>query len=165
PALKEIGMDTAAEITGALNKAAAGKGYDAKNSVTMDVQLQMKTVGDDGKEKWVTVTEENFPAEGVEVAFDLPAGTNATDYEFVIAHMLTTGKNAGKVELLTPTVKDGKLVAKFTSLSPVSISWKTTLKPSTLPKTGDASNIALWMMLLTVTAAAVICLKRKTVNS
>ena len=126
--------------------------------VTLQVQVKNK---EDGKAEWVEVTPDNFPNEGLEVTFDPPAGTNVNDYNFVVVHMFTSPDKAGQVEVLTPTVRDGKLVVKFSALSPVSISWKA--KPqsaASLPQTGDDSMLLLWIALLTVCVAVLATKKR-----
>ena len=42
----------------------------------------------------------------------------AAQYDFIVSHM----KDSGEVELLTPALKDGKLVVTVSSLSPFGIS-------------------------------------------
>ncbi len=59
----------------------------------------------------------------------MPSGITdetAAQYDFVISHM----KDSGEVELLTPALKDGKLVVTVSSLSPFGISWKRKEQPS-----------------------------------
>lgn len=88
-------------------------------SVLLDVTLQVR--GDDGT--LTTVAPENFPAEGVEVLLPYPQGTNRS-CTFVITHMITSGERAGQIETLKGTrTKDGILV-RFTSMSPVCITYQ-----------------------------------------
>lgn len=67
---------------------------------------------------------ENFPAEGVEVLLPYPQGTDRS-CTFVITHMITSGERAGQIETLKGIkTKDGILV-RFTSMSPVCITYQT----------------------------------------
>ena len=161
-ALAKVNLDTPEKITEKLTETVAKQGFVEEQVQVMDVTLQVQVVNETTKEKeWVEVTPENFPTEGLEVTFDPPAGTNVNDFNFVVVHMFTSPGKAGQVEVLTPTVRDGKLVVKFSALSPVSISWKA--KPQSaagLPQTGDDSMILLWAALLGVSCMALVLRKR-----
>lgn len=161
-ALAKVNLDTPEKITEKLTETVAKQGFVEEQVQVMDVTLQVQVVNETTKEKeWVEVTPENFPTEGLEVTFDPPAGTNVNDFNFVVVHMFTSPDKAGQVEVLTPTVRDGKLVVKFSALSPVSISWKA--KPQSaagLPQTGDDSMILLWAALLGVSCMALVLRKR-----
>ena len=107
----------------------------ADNVEVYDVTLKVST---DNGATWEEVTKENFPKEGLEVAFDLPAGIKAEEvdqYDFLIAHL----KEDGTTELLKPTLKEDKLVVVVSGLSPFAVSWKTkeqpipTTKPTATP--------------------------------
>lgn len=81
----------------------------------------------------------HFPKNGLEISFTLPNGITAetaAQYDFIVSHM----KDSGEVELLTPALKDGKLVVTVSSLSPFGISWKLKEqpKPSEEPKPTQA---------------------------
>ena len=122
-ALKKVGYDTPEKITEKL-KLESSKKLSSDNIVVYDVKLQVSTDG----VNWVDATAENFPKNGLEISFTLPNGITAettAQYDFVISHM----KDNGEVELLTPTLKDGKLVVTVSSLSPFGISWKLKEQP------------------------------------
>ena len=165
-ALAEAGLDTAEKITEKLVETAAEQGYSQEKAVVVDVTLQVQVTDTETNEKkWVEVTTENFPSDGLEVTFDPPEGTNVDDYSFVVVHMFTSPEKAGQVEVLTPTVRDGKLVVTFSALSPVSISWKEKTEiVVNLPKTGDDSRLLLWVALLSISIAvtAVLVMKKRS---
>ena len=132
--LKKAGYDTKEKITEKLKTEIARK-LATDNLVVYEVKLLVST---DGK-NWVDATAENFPKNGLEVSFALPKGITsgtAAQYDFVISHM----KDSGEVELLSPALKDGKLVVTVSSLSPFGISWKLKEqpKPSEEPKPTQA---------------------------
>lgn len=133
-ALKKVGYDTPEKITERL-KLENSKKLSSDNIVVYEVKLQVSTDG----VNWVDATAENFPKNGLEISFALPKGITsgtAAQYDFVISHM----KDSGEVELLTPALKDGKLVVTVSSLSPFGISWKLKEqpKPSEEPKPTQA---------------------------
>ena len=73
--------------------------------------------------EWISVNENNFPAEGVDVVLPYPNGTDSKD-TFQIVHMLTKTGSEGKIEKFTHITKetDG-LRFHVTSLSPFGVSW------------------------------------------
>ncbi len=142
---------------------------DKVNSVLMDVELQFKNASGE----WETVTDDNFPAEGVETVLPYPEGTNKEDFDFIIAHMISEGDKAGEIEILNGVLEDDGIHVKFTSMSPVMIMYqakKTSDTPTntptdvTSPKTGDTSNIWLMFATLLISGSALIVLvmKRKS---
>lgn len=133
-ALKKVGYDTPEKITEKL-KLESSKKLSSDNIVVYEVKLQ---VSKDGV-TWFDATAENFPKNGLEISFTLPNGITAetaAQYDFIVSHM----KDSGEVELLTPALKDGKLVVTVSSLSPFGISWKLKEqpKPSEEPKPTQA---------------------------
>ncbi len=138
-------------------------------SVLLDVTLQVR--GDDGT--LTTVAPENFPAEGVEVLLPYPQGTNRS-CTFVITHMITSGKRAGQIETLKGTkTKDGILV-RFTSMSPVCITYQVHTSTGTdrtaavdtavgvsSPRTADSSRVALWSAACVCSAALLLSITVK----
>ena len=121
-------------------------------SVLLDVTLQVR--GDDGT--LTTVAPENFPAEGVEVLLPYPQGTNRS-CTFVITHMITSGERAGQLETRKGTRPKDGLRVRFTSMSPVCITYQVhtstaadTAVGVSSPKTADSSRVALW-------SAACVC--------
>lgn len=136
--LKKVGYGTPEKITEKL-KLESSKKLSSDNIVVYEIKLQ---VSKDGV-NWVDTTAENFPKNGLEISFTLPNGITAgtaAQYDFVISHM----KDNGEVELLTPALKDGKLVVTVSSLSPFGISWKLKEqpKPSEEPKPTQAPTAA-----------------------
>ena len=132
--LKNVGYDTPEKITEKL-KLESSKKLSSDNIVVYEVRLQVSTDGIN----WVDATAEDFPKNGLEISFTLPNGITAetaAQYDFVVSHM----KDSGEVELLTPALKDGKLVVTVSSLSPFGISWKLKEqpKPSEEPKPTQA---------------------------
>lgn len=77
------------------------------------------------------------------MVFDLPSGIvaeNTNDYTYLVSHLT----DAGIVELLTPILRDGKLVVTVHSLSPFGISWlaKAQPAPTAAPSTPAPSSPA-----------------------
>ena len=89
------------------------------NSVLLDVSLQIRIADDE----WIPVDPNNFPEEGVEVLLPYPEGTNRTD-TFVITHMITSGEQAGEIEVLNYRAEADGLLVRFTSMSPVCIAYQ-----------------------------------------
>lgn len=149
------------------------------NKVFLDVTLQYL----DENGKWVDVTPENFPKEGVEVVLAYPEGTNKDNFDFIVAHMISSGTNAGKVEILPYTLTEDGLKVKFTSMSPVMIMYQektvesgdtngTTIGTTTgstagtttivtTPNTGDSANTWLYAAMLMAAAFVVVSVLKK----
>jgi hypothetical protein len=82
----------------------------------------------DGGRTWQPATEENFPAEGIQVTLSYPAGTNGNDFDFAVSHMFTVtsrrlGTTAGGIEVPAVTKTAEGLRVLFRGLSPVLVSW------------------------------------------
>ena len=107
-------LDTVEKIQAKLETKLTGS---KDNQVFYDIALKYY----DGS-KWVDVTEANFPANGVDVVLPYPDGTDSKD-TFTIVHMLTTGENAGEMEIISYTKEDDGLHFHVTSLSPFGVSW------------------------------------------
>jgi LPXTG-motif cell wall-anchored protein len=173
-ALTEAGFDTAESIQTALIQVAAEQsGYTGDNAATYEVTLYISL--DDGL-TWVEATEENIPAQGITVVLPYPQGTNGDDYDFVVTHMFGAdgdGHKAGDVETLAVTKTAEGLRVTVKSLSPFGVAWKAVEKaasgtnngasalPSSKPKTGDNSPIALWAGVFVLCAAAVVITAKK----
>ena len=87
---------------------------------------------------------------------------NVNTYRITICHYGTGNTevfnlNDGSIE---PTEQG--LCIRISSLSPFDITWEQIPDNINLPKTGDNSQIGLWLALLTVAGAAMLTLKRKT---
>ena len=129
--LQDKGFTTSEKVKSALKEEIAKEqpAEDGKTEfyeVTLRIKNEDGTIGEE-------VTKENFPQEGLEVAFDLPndiKAEEADNYDFLIAHL----KNDGNTELLKPTLKDGKLVVTVHSLSPFAVSWKAKEQPAPTEK-------------------------------
>ena len=102
------------------------------NSVLMDVSLQRQNP--DGT--LTPISAEDFPEEGVEVLLPYPEGTDQT-YTFVVTHMITAGAHAGEIEVLANTPEAGGIRVRFTSMSPVCITYQ---KPAAKPGTDDGKQ-------------------------
>ena len=129
--LQDKGFTTPEKVKSALEEEIAKEqpAEDVKTEfyeVTLRIKNEDGTIGEE-------VTKDNFPQEGLEVAFDLPADIKdeeAGNYDFLIAHL----KDDGNTELLKPTHKDGKLVVTVYSLSPFAVSWKAKEQPAPTEK-------------------------------
>ena len=129
--LQDNGFTTSEKVKSALKEEIAKEqpAEDGKTEfyeVTLRIKNEDGTIGEE-------VTKENFPQEGLEVAFDLPndiKAEEADNYDFFIAHL----KNDGNTELLKPALKDGKLVVTVHSLSPFAVSWKAKEQPAPTEK-------------------------------
>ena len=129
--LQDKGFTTSEKVKSALKEEIAKEqpAEDGKTEfyeVTLRIKNEDGTIGEE-------VTKENFPQEGLEVAFDLPndiKAEEADNYDFLIAHL----KNDGNTELLKPALKDGKLVVTVHSLSPFAVSWKAKKQPAPTEK-------------------------------
>ncbi len=171
-ALKEL-FDTLQELKQAMLTKLEINGTAAteNNTAFYDVKLLISL---DGGKTWAEATADNFPAEGIPVTLDYPAGTNADDYDFSVCHMFTLnstklGTKAGDTEspAVTKTAKGLRFTLK--GLSPLAVAWAKsatptataaptetaaptataapTTAPTTVPKTGDHSSPALWIGL------------------
>ena len=139
---------------------------DGAACVLLDVELQVQLANG----SWVPVTPEDFPAGGVEVTLAYPAGTNASNYTFVVTHMITHGANAGQIETLPVTLEADGIHVRFTSLSPVVITYQQaaaapapggTPPAAASPETSDSADLLLWLGLVMLSAAGLLCLRPK----
>ena len=99
----------------------------------MDITIM---VSFDAGETWENATVENFPEEGVDVLIPYPEGTSKDKNDFVVGHLITTGKNAGKMEYPKVTKMDEGLLIHIYSASPFVIAWdevKEEVVPTTPP--------------------------------
>lgn len=105
----------------------------------------------------------------MDIVLPFPDGITKADtskYEFEVLHQ----KADGSIETVKFTVtNDGFKLSGLTELSPFAVAWKdaakqsgsgtktdTAKKSGTSPKTGDETNIALWVVLFTVVLAAAV---------
>lgn len=108
----------------------------------------------------------NFPPEGITVLIPYPAGTSAATHDFVVTHMITTSLNGhtpGEIETPAVTKTPNGLLVTFTGLSPVTVGWKSTTPVadsgssiSTIPQTGDEFPITAVILVMMLSATAII---------
>ena len=126
--LTNVNLDTVEKIQAKLTTNLTGR-----KDGTAFYDIALMTWGTiDGKPDWVPVTEDNFPANGVDVVLDYPGDTNAED-TFKIVHMLTTAKNGktpGTVENVPYTKESDGLHFHVDSLSPFGVSWTKYVAPT-----------------------------------
>ena len=130
--LEKLEIDTPEEIQTLLSTAITGS-YDG--ITYMDIALMYW----DGSQ-WVVVTE--MPEGGVDVVVPYDTiNTEATSNDtFTVAHMLTTGENAGRVDIIEDVRKESDgLHFHVNSLSPFAISWTKYEAPVT-PGGGDGGT-------------------------
>ena len=114
--LKNLEIDTPEEIQTLLSTAITGS-YDG--ITYMDIALMYW----DGSQ-WVVVTQ--MPEGGVDVVvpYDTINEEATSNDTFTVAHMLTTGENAGRVDIIEDVRKESDgLHFHVNSLSPFAISW------------------------------------------
>lgn len=124
-------LDTVDKIQSKLTAAVTGS---RDGIVYYDIALKYFDGG-----KWVEVTKENFPKNGVDVVLSYPDGTDSKD-TFTIVHMLTTGEDAGKTEIVKYQKEDSGLHFHVNSLSPFAISWEKYEAPVTPPEGGGGGG-------------------------
>jgi len=92
----------------------------------VDITLEMSN---DGGKTWEKVTPENFPEEGVDIIIPYPEGMDMFSHDYIIAHLITTGADAGKVEYPEVTKEKEGIKIHINSTSPFAIGWKTVPNP------------------------------------
>ena len=168
-----------AELTSRI--AAKNSKFTAKNTVVMDVTLQVLKNG-----QWQNAKPEDFSATGaITVLLPYPDGIDSSNYrkyDFMVSHMFTTnanGKTPGDVEFPSVIKTADGLLVTLTGLSPVAISYAVRTsstggsgsgasQPATDIKssdTGDSSQMTLWMGGVLLSAAALTVLTRKRKRS
>lgn len=93
------------------------------NILVGDVTIKIRVV-EDGVEIWKPVENDSFPEEGVDVLLDYPQGTNMTQYDFVVAHLMLSGDRKGEIEYLAPTLTEEGLVVHVNGASPFAVRWE-----------------------------------------
>ena len=132
-------------------------------SLLLDVSLQIKTAGGE----LIPVDPENFPEEGVEVLLPYPEGTDRS-YTFVITHMITSGERTGEIEVLSYRAERDGLRVRFTSMSPVCITYLvkqpaevTVTIPAANPTTGAGSPMLSMAALCGGALVVLLAVKKK----
>lgn len=98
-------------------------GVKSDNLSIMEVTIM---VSFDGGVTWEKATEENFPAAGLDLVIPYPTGTNASNYDFVITHLVTMACNdmvPGSLEYFRPAKTDQGLKIHIKSASPFAVGW------------------------------------------
>ena len=90
--------------------------------------IALKTY-DSAMGKWIEVTDDNFPPNGVDVKLGYPQNTDSKD-TFQIVHMLTKSGREGEIEKITPENKSDGLHFHVDSLSPFGVSWVKYVAPT-----------------------------------
>jgi hypothetical protein len=96
------------------------------------------------------------------VTFNFPSGTNATDYAYKVLHLLSNGK----LDMMDPTVTEDGITVTVTEFSPFAIVYMKTAGTGTgtstgagsaaadmvvkSPTTGDANAVVVWVFLMGV---------------
>ncbi|MCD8333373.1 MAG: hypothetical protein LUB60_04520, partial [Clostridiales bacterium] len=133
--LKAAGFDTVEKITSELQSqlVTLTEGYSAEDSVVYDVQLRILTDG-----KWRDATEEDFPAEGIDVVITYPDGTGKNHHEYLLIHIFAATSArlntvAGNTETPAVTKADDGIHVVLTGLSPILIAWTETSDDTVVP--------------------------------
>lgn len=116
-------FNTAEKVRALMQASAISKvnGATAATTAIYDVKLKVKNGAD-----WEDPADKTLPAQGVLVTLPYPAGityANSGDYNFSIAHLISTGPNAGTIEYLSPTPTPDGLEVRVYNLSPFSMGW------------------------------------------
>ena len=135
------------DVTNGLEHYDVPKSLKAKGITTPDqvqTQLQAQLTGrkdgtvfydialkywDSSTSQWIPVTEDNFPANGVDVILPYPNGTDSKD-SFQIVHMLTKSGHEGEVEKIDASNAADGLHFHVNSLSPFGVSWTKYVAPT-----------------------------------
>lgn len=87
-------------------------------------------------DKWVDVSEENFPENGVNVTLPYPDGSDKND-TFTVLHMTASGEHAGSIEVVKNVSKqDDGLHFHVNHLSPFAVCWDEYTAPAPDPGPG-----------------------------
>ena len=155
------------EMTASVQK--VDKDIKAGNTKLLDVKLLIPSV-ENNKTVWSLAAKSAFPSGGkIKILLPYPSGTGQDGYEFVVVHTFTTsdfGKTKGDMESPTVTKTADGLLVTTTGLSPIMIGWKSGTdsaveKMVKAAKTGDTSQIGLWIGCILVSAGAITVLIKK----
>lgn len=122
--VKELIAYLKAVITGSNEAKVILEGIDEKNTSAMDITIMISF---DGGKTWEKATKENFPKNGMDIVIPYPEGTNKSDYDFVVGHLITMGANGsvpGTMEYYKPQKTLSGLQIHINSASPFVIGWK-----------------------------------------
>ena len=111
--LKDKDIRTEEDVREKLEEAAEDKGYDRKNTVTVEVTLPQNQQPD--------------ALIGISILLPYPEGTDMEHFDFDVFHMISTGDKAGQTELVICTKTEYGLMITVFSLSPFTIAWEPVL--------------------------------------
>ncbi|MBQ7825419.1 MAG: InlB B-repeat-containing protein [Clostridia bacterium] len=151
--------------------------YPAENIAVTDI-IPILEIEIDGVVEKIEITDKSLMPDdtGIEVALEIPAGTDPATHQYKITHMLTqdawdgSNKKAGDIETLTVHRYDEKyLYVMMKNFSPVAIAWKElpaeVIIPDVvieeLPQTGDPSSLLAWVTLLGASGIGLHAMKRR----
>ena len=135
----KTGCTTVEELTKFMLDTVIKESYAGDSSVIWDVTLMVRINGGAP----VEATEDNIPADGVDIILPYPEGTNKDDFTFIVNHLITKGWNGqtpGVVESLRVTNTDAGLKVHVLSASPFIIAWKANEKDPGNNSGGDTEN-------------------------
>ena len=132
--LSEQGIvcNTAEELKDYLAKDAASKlqsdfnvEISNTNTVVWEIAVKVKIMQGGQVVDEEDATAENFPTGGIKILLDYPEGTNGTDYNFVVRHLITMcpQDKVGEVVDETFTKTEQGLELLITGASPFAIGW------------------------------------------
>ena len=111
--LKDKDIQTEEDVREKLEEAAEDKGYDRKNTLTVEVTLPQNQQPD--------------ALIGISILLPYPEGTDMEHFDFDVFHMISTGDKAGQTELVICTKTEYGLMITVFSLSPFTIAWEPVL--------------------------------------
>ncbi len=88
---------------------------------TVYYEITLKVQKDNGT--WETVTPENFPKEGLKVTIPYN-GLDPEKLDFVVTHLVSSGNNAGEIEVLEHKEGEDGLEITVYSLSPFAVTYQ-----------------------------------------
>ncbi len=112
--------------------------------------------------EWLPLDADLFPTKGVKVSLAIPSGSAETD-RFVVLHLFgedCNGHKAGEGEMPTITKSGSTLSFTVKGTSPLLLVWTGSSSGGggKNPKTGDESNLGLWVTLMAASSAAMAVL-------
>ena len=129
----------------------------------------MRLLVQQGEGTWEKVASEAYPENGITIKLPYPSNTSkGGPYEFTVAHMYTEKKGShkpGDIEYLAVTQTADGIQFHVTSLSPISVGWRSAGDGTAGGNTGSSGvltgNIAFvvicaLMVIITIVALVVI---------
>lgn len=135
------------------------QGFSTANTKYYDVTIKVSV---DNGATFIDITQALIPADGIKIILPYPSGTNASNYDFKVLHLLADNT----IENLTPTEKAEGLEVTVKGFSPYAICFKQVSQPTPAPtpaptatpepttatvaspKTSDSGNGMLLILLI-----------------